>query len=92
MSELFDEIFAAAQEMIDGMTQHDNRDYVDRRAFTTFWVDDAKSTIAIDATRLDSARYYGGFEYIDDEYVVHFGSYVFYSADDGRIQRILDQI
>jgi hypothetical protein len=30
--------------------------------------------------------YYGGFEYVDEENVTVLGDYVFYSADDERVQ------
>jgi len=35
--------------------------------------------------------YYGGFEYVDEEHVTVLGDYVFYSADDERVQGHLDQ-
>lgn len=30
-------------------------------------------------------RYYGGFEYVDDEYITSIGNYVFYSTEDSRV-------
>ena len=35
--------------------------------------------------------YYGGFEYVDEENVTVLGDYVFYSADDERVQGHLDE-
>lgn len=36
-------------------------------------------------------RYYGGFEYIDDEYRVQLGNYVMYLAEADRVKRCLDR-
>lgn len=33
-----------------------------------------------------SLQYYGGFEYVDKEYRTALGDWVFYSADDDRVQ------
>lgn len=38
-----------------------------------------------------SLDYYGGFEYVDEEHVSVLGDYVFYSADDERVQNHLDE-
>ena len=35
--------------------------------------------------------YYGGFEYVDEENATVLGDYVFYSADDERVQDHLDE-
>jgi hypothetical protein len=36
--------------------------------------------------------YYGGFEYIDSDYVKTYGEYVFYSADADRVQEVLENL
>ena len=36
-------------------------------------------------------QYYGGFEYIDKEYRHEMGDYVFYSAEDERVQGHLEK-
>ena len=38
-----------------------------------------------------AVQYYGGFEYIDLDYRYEFGDYVFYSAEDERVQNHLDK-
>jgi hypothetical protein len=38
-----------------------------------------------------SLQYYGGFEYVDNEYRHEMGDYVFYSAEDNRVQGHLEQ-
>ncbi len=37
-------------------------------------------------------RYYGGFEYIDEEYVRQYGDYVIYSAEHDRVQDVIDSL
>ena len=37
-----------------------------------------------------SLQYYGGFEYVDKDYRYEFGDYVFYSAEEGRVQGHLE--
>ena len=41
--------------------------------------------LALRRSELASAQYYGGLEYVDEEYVLHFGDYMFFSTDDSRI-------
>jgi hypothetical protein len=47
--------------------------------------------IAVSKSNRRSLDYYGGFEYVDEEHVTVMGDYVFYSADDERVQDHLDQ-
>jgi hypothetical protein len=47
--------------------------------------------IAVSKSNRRSLDYYGGFEYVDEEHVTVLGDYVFYSADDGRVQSHLDR-
>jgi hypothetical protein len=39
-----------------------------------------------------SLRYYGGFEYVDDEYIRTYGDYVIYSAETERVQDVIDSL
>lgn len=39
-----------------------------------------------------SLDYYGGFEYIDEEYVTVVGEYVFYSAEHSRVNDVLERL
>ena len=52
--------------------------YVDR-----FW-------IAIPKRSQSRMEYYGGFEYISRDCIESQGGYVFYSAEDGRVERCID--
>ena len=48
--------------------------------------------IAVSKSNRRSLDYYGGFEYVDEEHVTVLGDYVFYSADDERVQGHLDNV
>ena len=47
--------------------------------------------IAVSKSDRRSLDYYGGFEYVDEENVTVLGDFVFYSADDERVQDHLDE-
>jgi len=47
--------------------------------------------IAVSRGNRRTLDYYGGFEYVDEENVTVLGDYVFYSADDERVQDHLDE-
>lgn len=47
--------------------------------------------IAVRKSGKRTLDYYGGFEYVDEENVTVLGDYVFYSADDERVQDHLDE-
>jgi hypothetical protein len=46
--------------------------------------------IAIHKANDRAVQYYGGFEYVDKEFRHEMGDFVFYSAEDGRIQGHLE--
>ena len=46
--------------------------------------------IAIHKGNDRTLQYYGGFEYVDKDYRYEFGDYVFYSAEEGRVQGHLE--
>ena len=41
--------------------------------------------LAVPKTENRNLRYYGGFEYVDDECITELGDYVFYFTDDSRV-------
>jgi len=53
---------------------------LDPRAGSRFYIDD--HCIVVHRTSERNLRYYGGFEYIDDEFRVQVGDYSFYFKDD----------
>ena len=59
-----------------------------RAAYEVFINED---NIAIRKSARRTLDYYGGFEYVDEEHVTVLGEYVFYSADDERVQDHLDE-
>ena len=46
--------------------------------------------IAIANPQIRMLDYYGGFEYVDDEYVITLGDYTFYLPDENRISGCLE--
>jgi len=61
---------------------------LDSRAGYTLFINE--DYIAVSNSNRRSLDYYGGFEYVDKENVTVLGDYVFYSADDERVQGHLD--
>lgn len=64
--------------------------HMDARAFGKFyWNYDC---IIVPAANRKSLDYYGGFEYIDSDYVKQYGDYVIYSAEADRVQEVLEAL
>ena len=62
---------------------------LDRRAAYRLWV--TEDTIAVRKDNDSGLQYYGGFEYVDKEYRMEMGDWVFYFADDERVADHLSQ-
>lgn len=62
---------------------------LDTRAAYRLFINE--SFIAVSKGNRRTLDYYGGFEYVDEENVTVLGDYVFYSADDERVQGHLDE-
>ena len=57
---------------------------LDQRSAYRLYVDE--EYIAVQkGSDLRTLRYYGGFEYVDEEYVLELGEYVFYHSEDERV-------
>ena len=56
---------------------------LDRRCAFQLFIDE--EYIAVQKSDLRNIRYYGGFEYVSEEYVLELGEYVFYNAEDERV-------
>jgi hypothetical protein len=65
---------------------------LDRRAAYRLHVDKDRTCIVATKGEDRSLQYYGGFEYVDKEYRQEMGDWVFYFADDDRVQRHLDRL
>lgn len=61
---------------------------LDPRSATYLFV--SEDTIAVHDSFRDRLNYYGGFEYVDSQYVQTVGGYTFYSAEDYRVREHLD--
>ena len=85
------EINQKVKAIIDEMTEVLPEDlYLDKRSAYRLYVD--KEYIAVHKGHdLKALCYYGGFEYVDEEHVTVLGDYIFYSADDERVQGHLDE-
>ena len=90
MMDSIDALNAYVQQIIDEANQFINEEFVDRRAFTQFWITQGQAYLIIQKSDLKTALYYAGFEYIDDEHVQTYGQYVFFSSDDSRISDVID--
>ena len=63
---------------------------IDARAARNLFV--GGDYIAVDKAADGSLQYYGGFEYVDKEYRVELGGYVFYGAGDSRVADHLSRL
>ena len=78
------EINEKVEAIIDDMREVRPADLgLDKRCAYQLFIDE--EYIAIQKADLKNLRYYGGFEYVSEEYVLELGEYVFYNAEDGRV-------
>lgn len=63
---------------------------LDPRSCYRVWA--SEDAIAIPVSQRRSMDYYGGFEYVDTDYVHVLGDYVFYMADDDRVSGHLSNL
>ena len=86
LEELTQSVDALVEESLPEKSD-DPRDYnMDRRVGRTVWV--ADDFIAVPIQDWSTWLYYGGFEYVDPQYIVHIGSYILISREAGeRVDR-----
>ena len=79
------EINQKVEAIIDEMTEVLPEDvYLDKRSAYRLYID--KEYIAVQkGYDLSTLRFYGGFEYVDEEHVQELGDYVFYHSEDERV-------
>jgi hypothetical protein len=78
------EINEKVEAIIDDMREVRPADLgLDNRCAYQLFIDE--EYIAIQKADLKNLRYYGGFEYVSEEYVLELGEYVFYNAEDERV-------
>ena len=63
---------------------------LDERAIGEFYYN--LECIVIPEENRQRLDYYGGFEYVNSDYVKQYGDYVIYSAEDGRVAEVIDCI
>jgi len=99
MSNIFDEVHEKANEIVNevmGDLMRFDRDSrsksgLDPRALggECYFGPDVIVTTINGRKSLD---HYGGFEYIDEEYVVTVGDFVFYSDEEPRVRKVLERL
>jgi len=79
------EINEKVEAIIDEMREVKPEElHLDNRSAYRLYVDE--EYIAVQkGSDLRTLRYYGGFEYVSEEYVQELGDYVFYHAEDERV-------
>ena len=78
------EINQKVEAIIDEMREVRPDDLgLDKRCAYHLFIDE--EYIAVQKSDLKNLRYYGGFEYVDEEHVLAIGDYVFYHAEDERV-------
>jgi len=64
---------------------------LDPRCYVTFYIPEEMDCLIVKG-RTNSLEYYGGFEYIDQEYVTKIGDYTIYSAESERVLDCLEYL
>lgn len=78
------------EDVISDMSQIKATDIgLDIRSGYRLWV--STDAVAVENYSDGSLQYYGGFEYVDKEFRVPMGDYVFYLAEDSRVQDCIDR-
>ena len=89
-----DELLDAVNDLVKGFIDESmnvttaEKAGLDRRAGYNLFVNE--DAIAVHVSNAGSLNYYGGFEYVSKENVKTLGDYVFYSAEDDRVQEHID--
>lgn len=94
---MFFEIDARVADIVETYIQEEcqpgdrNKTGLDPRAFAgEFFFNEDCVVVTVGMNR--SLRYYGGFEYIDDEFVRTYGDYVIYSAEHERVRDVIESL
>ena len=79
------EINGKVRDIIDEMTEVTPEELgLDKRSADQLYIDEEYIAVK-KGHELKTLRYYGGFEYVGEEYVQELGDYVFYHAEDERV-------
>jgi hypothetical protein len=89
------ELISEINSKVEGLINEEFREVtpkdvgLDSRAGYRLFINEDYIAVSIGNRR--TIDYYGGFEYVDEEHVTVLGDYIFYSADDERVQDHLDE-
>ncbi len=84
----FDEIDNMIDDIVGGMRKVNSKEIgLDERCGYVYINDEY---ICVKKNNKKAIEYYGGFEYIDREYVKEYGDYVFYSCEDERVMDCME--
>lgn len=87
---LIDEVNELAERFIKGLDEVRSKDLgLDPRAGGRLYISEDVIVVSKHSDR--SLQYYGGFEYVDQEYRSEVGDYVFYTADDDRVRNHIER-
>lgn len=90
--DVLDQINDLVQTLLDASTEVQPEDLgLDRRAAYRLWVLPNSQGIMVSKGADKSLQYYGGFEYVDKEYRVEMGDFVYYSGEDDRVMGHLER-
>ena len=90
ITSLLDTVDQFSHEFVDTMTEvKANQLGLDLRAGHCLYV--SKDCIAVDRSGARLLDYYGGFEYVEPEFRVQCGSFIFYLRDDSRVDDHITQ-
>lgn len=85
--ELRDRTTELAEEMLSDATETSAKTFgLDPRAGYQLWLTAEHDAIGVTKARDGQLQYYGGFEYVDKDCRFELGDYVFYSAEDSRVE------
>lgn len=84
---LFDQVNYIVENMLENDFQEVRPSSIglDGRSARRLWVN--QDWIVVSKHELGSLTYYGGFEYVESEFVTSMGSFVFFSVEDSRVAR-----
>ncbi len=87
--ELVDEVEGKVKEIILSFTEVTPEELgLDTRCAYKLYINE--DFIACRDSDKRNLNYYGGFEYVDSQYVISLGNFHFYSIEDSRVSRHLD--
>lgn len=87
ISDFVDEVAYAIDKLVKRMDQVKPQDIGldERSSYGPLYIN--SDWIVATSASAGVLNYYGGFEYVDSQYVLTFGNYVLYHSDDSRVMK-----